>query len=109
MNLIIIILAGIAAYIIACLFQIADGAIAKWELRREERKRLSSELYRFQLKQLYLYCLSHYIESGYSTKQASELAVSAVVSMDKNFLVESKYKLLRETQNGYIRNTRSSS
>lgn len=99
MNLIIIIFAGVLAYIITSLFSIADGLIAKAELRQQEKKRLSSELYRFQLRQLYYYCKAYYIECGYSPDKAKILAVNAVKDMDDNLIVEEKYKLIKGFRN----------
>lgn len=107
MNLIIIILAGITAYILTCLYDIVQGLIAKRILKQEEKKRLSNELYRFQLKQLYYYCKAYYLELGYKDSQADRLAINSVVDMDRNFLVEDKYKLIkneRSKKNVLLRN-----
>ena len=95
MNLIIIIFAGITAYILTCIYEILQGLIAKRILRSEEKKRLSNELYRFQLKQLYYFSKAYYLEAGYSNKKADMLAVSWIIDLDRNFLVEDKYKLLK--------------
>lgn len=95
MNFIIIILAGITAYILSCLYGIMQGKLAEFKLNQEEKKRLRNELYRFQLKQLYYFSKAYYLECGYSNKKADLLAVSWVVDLDRNYLVESKYKLLR--------------
>ena len=99
MNILIIIFAGILAYVITSLFSIADGLIAKAELRQAEQKRLSNDLYRFQLRQLYYYCKAYYIECGYNPDKAKILAVKAVKDMDDNLLVEEKYKLIRGYKN----------
>lgn len=98
MNLIIIIVAGITAYVLAELFTIIDGLIAEWQLKQDEKKRLSNELYRFKLKQLYYYCQSYYISCGYNRQKANSMAIKAVHDMDNKFLVDEKYKLIKDAQ-----------
>ena len=103
MNIIIIILAGVIAYVLAELFTIIDGLIAEWQLKQDEKKRLNNELYRFKLKQLYFYCESYYIACGYSRHKAQLLAVNAVHDMDQNFLIDEKYKLIKKQRITNIR------
>lgn len=110
MNLIIIILAAVTAYVLSCLYGIVQGKLAQYQLQQEEKKRLSNELYRFQLKQLYYYCKSYYLECGYNQQKADRLAISYVVDLDRNYLVEDKYKLLRnerKQKNVLLRNLQS--
>lgn len=103
MNLIIIIIVGVTAYVLADLLTAIDGQVAKWQLREEEKKRLKNDLYKFKLKQLYYFCESYYVAYGYNKKDAEIMAVNAVYDMDSRNLVDEKYKLIRN-ENGNFRN-----
>lgn len=107
MNLIIIISLGIAAYILTELYGIAEGFYAEYQLRKEQKKRFKDELYRFKLKQLYLFMTAYYLECGYSKQHAMIKAVNYVMDLERNDYIDSKYECLRGFYGGYGRNKKS--
>ena len=104
MNIIILILAGITAYILACLFRIVDCYVTKWELQKEEKKRYSNELYAFKVRKI-LHSAYHLgLEQGYSPKQARAMAYKYTHDVENSFMVDNKFKLAKEIENEYRRN-----
>lgn len=104
MNFIIIILAAAVAYILTELYGIAEGLHAEYQLRQEQKKRFKDDLYRFKLKQLYLFMTAYYIECGYSKQHAKIKAVNYVMELERNDYITEKYECLRGFYGGRSRN-----
>lgn len=107
MNIIILILAGITAYILTCLFKIADYYIAKWEMHQAEKKRYSNELYAFKVKKVLNYAYNIGLEQGLSPRQARKMAYQYTHDVENAFMVNVKYEMIRGLKNEY-RRTQSS-
>ena len=60
---------------------------------------MKNDLYRFKLKQLYLFTESYYIELGYSREKAQRLAINIVSKLDDELLIDNKYQLFRQAKN----------
>lgn len=104
MNLIIIISMGIAAYILTELYGVAEGFYAEYELRKEQKKRFKDDLYRFKLKQLYLFMTAYFIECGYSKEHAKIKSINYVRELERNDYIIEKYDTLRGFYGGRSRN-----
>ena len=108
MNFVIIIIAGAIAYFLSEIYGIFEGIYAKYQLRQDEKKRFKNELYRFKLKQLYLFMTAYYIECGHSKEHAKIKAFNYVMELERNDYVDSKYKMVKGFWSEKGRNKRSS-
>lgn len=97
-NLLLLCGVAVAAYILTALFEVIIGALATRELKNAKKKRLQNDLYRFKLKQLYLFTVSYYIEIGYSKARAQRLAINIISKLDDELLIDNKYQLLKNAQ-----------
>ena len=108
MNLIIILAAGAIAYFLTVMFDLIDGYIAKCQVIRARNKRFQNELYKKKLNIIYKYTQCLLIEQGYSKEQAQKRALEYIIEVDKNFLTDYKYQLIKsEVSCGTKRNKRS--
>lgn len=108
MNLIILIGAACIAYFLTVMFDLIDGYIAKCQVIRARNKRFQNELYKKKLNIIYKYTQCLFIEQGYSREQAQKEALKYVIEVDKNFLTDYKYSLIKsEGFYGVKRNKRS--
>lgn len=105
MNFIIIIMACILAYILTEMFEIAEGLYADHQLKKEQKKRLNNDIYKFKFKQLFYFMTAYYMEIGYTKDFAKEKAFRYVIELDQIDYIEEKYNNLREfLGNGTRRN-----
>ena len=104
MNFVIIIIAGTIAYFLSEIYGIFEGLYAKYQLQQEEKKRFKNELYRFKLRQLYLFMTAYYIECGHSKEHAKIKAFNFVMELEKNDYVDSKYLMIKGFNGGCKRN-----
>lgn len=95
MNIIIIIFAVITAYLFAKLFDIFFNFFYRYQNQREIKRRLSNDLYSFQLRQLYFYAKSYFLVCGLNKDDAQDQALHYVISVDKSGLTNEKYKLIK--------------
>lgn len=95
MNLIIIILAGITAYILTCLYAVINGLIARKMLSREQKKRYSNDLYKHKVKKILFEAYHLGLESGLSEDDAYRMAACYTKEVENAFMVDVKYKLLK--------------
>ena len=100
MNLIILIIAAVSAYVLTECFAIVNGLIAEWELQREEKKRYNNELYRFKVKKVLLTAYECGLQSGLTQKQAQTMAIRYIKDVENANLVDIKYNLIRGNYDG---------
>lgn len=93
MNIIILIIAGITAYVFTKLYDIFFNFYCKYQEQKEIKKRLSNDLYSFQLRQLYLYAKSYFLAYGFN--DAQQQALNYIISVDKSGLTNEKYRLIK--------------
>lgn len=98
MNILILVAAAVTAYILTAMFEIIIGYISAKQLKQQKKKRMKNDLYRFKLKQLYLFTVSYYIEIGYSRQRAQRTAINIISKLDDELLIDNKYQLLRNAQ-----------
>lgn len=95
MNLIIIILAGVTAYILSCLYGIAQGKIAEWQLNSEKKSRYKSEIYCFKVRKILIAAYNHGRDIGLNRDDAARYAARYTQEIENNYMVDDKYKLLK--------------
>lgn len=95
MNIIILILAAAAAYLLTLLLTIIDGTIAKWQLKQEEKKRYSNELYCYKVKKVLLTAYECGLQSGLTCEQAHKMAIRYIKDVENANLLDYKYDLIR--------------
>ena len=98
LNLLLLCGVAVVAYILTALFEVIIGMLSTRELKRAKKKRLQNDLYRFKLKQLYLFTVSYYIEIGYTKARAQRTAINIISKLDDELLIDNKYQLLRNAQ-----------
>ena len=99
LNFIILCGVAVTAYVLTALFEILLGYISACQLKAAKKKRMKNDLYRFKLKQLYLFAESYYIEIGYTREKAQRLAINIVSKLDDDLLIDNKYQLFRQAKN----------
>ena len=95
MNLIIIILAGVTAYILTCLYDIVQGKIAEWQLNSEKKSRYKSEIYCFKVRKILIAAYNHGRDIGLNRDDAARFAAKYTQEIENNYMVDDKYKLLK--------------
>lgn len=95
MNIIILIIAGVSAYILTCIYDIVQGKIAEWQLNSEKKSRYKSELYCFKVRKILIAAYNHGRDIGLNRDDAARFAARYTQEIENNYLVDNKYKLLK--------------
>lgn len=95
MNLIIIIMAAVAAYILTCIYDILQGKIAEWQLNSEKKSRYKSEIYCFKVRKILIAAYNHGRDIGLNRDDAARFAAKYTQEIENNYMVDDKYKLLK--------------
>ena len=92
MNIIILILMCVTAYLLNELLSYADRKFDEWQYK----KQLNNDLYRFKVKKILNACKNHCLDCGYSRVEAERYAIRFINELRKTNQINEKYKLLKE-------------
>ena len=88
MNILILILLCVTAYLLNALLSYLDEC--------EFRKQFRNDLYYHKVKKLINTCKRHCLACGFTREQAEYYAIQYIEEIRKNGLIDNKYQLLKE-------------
>ena len=92
LNLLLVITAGIIAYLLAYI----ANYLEKQRFQKDLRKFFKSELNRFQAIKVMKECERISLEAGYTAQEAHDLAIKFCSEITEKGLLHSKYLMLKE-------------
>lgn len=100
MNIIILILAGIIAYLLTKLYTYLSGLAAKYEIFLKTQKRRKDELFKIKCRKLKNNIYNYYMDEISITPEitASSLANMHILRLCKNNEIDKMYSLMKQKQ-----------
>ena len=97
MNLIILIICAVTAYILTRLFDILN-------YKFEKNRKYKNDLYVYKIKKIFNAAYNCGLEQGFNRYKARLIAARFTKDVEKAYMVDVKFKLAKELENGYKRN-----